>query len=110
MLILFANQKDRQLAASFERLIGQYGERKARRLRQRLDELDAASNLGDVRTLPAMRCQRLTDRPNLIAICTIPPSRMLLRVNGEPRFDEKPLIWQAVTTVTIIALDEISYE
>jgi plasmid maintenance system killer protein len=110
MVILFIDEKVRRLAISFEQLARKYGEAKAQRVRRRLDELDAANNLGEIRTIPAMRCQQVKGHPDLIAICTLPPSGMLLRLDGDSDLDAHSLIWEMVTTVKIITLDDNAYE
>lgn len=109
MLILFKDEEVRSLALSFEHLVRKYGERKARQMRRRLDELDAAGNLGDVKTIPAMRCRQLKNQPDLVAICTLPPSKLLLQVD-KACLDRNLLNWQMVTTVKVITLDDITYE
>jgi proteic killer suppression protein len=111
MLIRFADEQVRVRAISLERMVQEYGERKARRIRQRLDELDAASCLADVRTLPGMRCQSVNNQPGLIAICTISPAGIRLRADNDAYFDtDGALNWYAVTTIIIISLNENDYE
>ena len=97
-------------AISLKLLVQKYGDKKARRMRQRLDELDAISNLEDLRTLPALHCQQVTNHPSLITICTIRPAGILSEVEDMTCFEGKLLNWRKVTTIKIISLDENTYE
>lgn len=110
MLILFADEQIRGQAISLKLMMQKYGDRKAKRMRQRLDELDAANNLEDVRTLPALRCQQVNNQPTFITICTIRPAGMLFKVEDLTCFDGNALNWRSVTTLKIISLDENTYE
>lgn len=111
MLIRFADEQMRVRATSLERMVQEYGERKARRIRQRLDELDAARCLADVRTLPGMRCQSVNNQPGLVTICTISPASIHLRADNDVYLDvDGVLNWYAVTTIIIISLNENDYE
>lgn len=111
MLILFADEQVHMQAISLERMVQEYGERKARRIRQRLDELDAAGCLAGIRTLPAMRCRSVNNQPDLVTICTLSPARIRLKAENDAYFDtDGALNWYAVTTITIISLNENDYE
>lgn len=110
MLIFFANQQTHVEAISLKLLTQKYGDKKARRMRQRLDELDAANNLDDLRTLPALHCQQVNDHPALLTICTVRPAGLLFEVEDLTCFDGKLLNWRKVTAIKIISLDEDTYE
>jgi hypothetical protein len=111
MLIRFADERIRMQAISLQRMVQEYGERKARRIRQRLDELDAANCLADIKTLTGMRCLSVNNQLNVVAICTLPPASIRLTADDDAYFDiDGVLNWYAVTTITIISLNENDYE
>lgn len=102
MIVLFITEQLRTDCVSLERLVKQYGEKKARRIRQRLDELDAVQNLAQVKSLPAANCRSIDNRAGVIAVDTIPPACILLQaVNLNSGTG-----WHQVTTVQIIKLNE----
>ena len=59
MQIAFNNSKLRKLANSDREALKKLGKQGARKLRARLDDLDAATTLEDMRQLPAARCHEL---------------------------------------------------
>ena len=59
MQIRFKNNKLKKLANSDKEARKKLGKQGAKKLRNRLDELDAANTLEDMRSLPAARCHEL---------------------------------------------------
>lgn len=111
MQILFADTQLRIKANSLEQMVQEFGQKKARKIRQRLDELHAAHCLADFRTLPGVRCRSVISYPNLISICTLPPSSIRLRMDSNEYFDKNGILnWVAIETVTVIHLNENDYE
>jgi hypothetical protein len=110
MQILFADEDVKMHAISLKLMMQTYGERKARRMHQRLAELDAAHDLEVVRSLPALHCQQVSHQPECITICTLRPAGILFMVEDLTCFDGKILNWRRVTIVKIINLDENAYD
>lgn len=85
-------------------MVRAYGPDLAGRLATRLQELDAATSLSDIRALPQARAHELTgDRDEQISLDLKHPYRLILVVADEPvpRRDDGGLDWDAVTAVTV---------
>lgn len=63
MLLSFKNSGLRVLCNSEKLLRKQFGEKGMKKIRQRLDELDAAENLAVIGLLPGPRCEQLLTSP-----------------------------------------------
>lgn len=88
MNIVFASEKLRKLCNSAVELKKSYGEKKAKKIQQRLYELQAASTLADMSHLPPARCHLLTGKlAGKFAVDTIHPFRLIF----EPAHD--PIPW-----------------
>lgn len=106
MIVFFNTEQQCTACASIERLVQQFGEKKARRIKQRLDELDAAQNLFHLKTLPAINCRSIDSQNGLVAVTTIPPACILIKAIN----DSGASNWHQVTTVKILALNENIYD
>lgn len=76
----------------------------ARRLAVRLQELEAALALADLRHLPQARAHELTgDRAEQISLDLVHPKRLLLSVmnNPIPRASDGGIDWSEVTAVVV---------
>jgi proteic killer suppression protein len=85
-------------------MVRAYGPELAGRLATRLQELDAATSLSDVRALPQARAHELTgDRDEQISLDLKQPYRLILLVADEPvpRRLDGGLDWDAVKAVTV---------
>lgn len=106
LLISFAKRKLEQEMNDDSRLIRSYGTQQARKIRQRLDDLDAATSLEDMRGLPG-QCEEL--RANR-------QGQLSLRLNGNYRLifepaDDPPAVkddggihWQSVHAIRILEI------
>jgi len=106
MIVFFNTEQQRIDCASLERLVQIFGEKKARRIKQRLDELDAAQNLVHFKALPATNCRSIDSQNGLVAVTTIPPACILLQAINESGASS----WHQVTTVKILKLNENVYD
>jgi proteic killer suppression protein len=76
----------------------------AKKLRQRLAELQAATTLEDMRSLPAARCHELTgDRKGQLAVDLVHPRRLIFEPDQMPSPTKKDsgLDWSRVTEIII---------
>lgn len=104
-----------EIAFSTEKLKGQctvererfraFGKIRGKALGRRLDDLEAADNLGVMRTLPG-RCHLLTgDRAGQFAVDIGQPYRLIFVPNHDPVpviEDDGSLDWDRITAITII--------
>jgi proteic killer suppression protein len=106
---MFADQKFAKVTNDQKALIREYGDRQARLIRRRLDELRAADNLEDLRLLPQIRCHELTaNRAGQLSVDVVHPYRLIFAPAHEPR-PVKPdggLDWSRVTAVKIIGVED----
>jgi len=105
MEIEFATKKMQKASSSDKQMRKEWGEQMARKLKQRLAELEAADSLADIAKLPAVRCHELkADRRGQLAIDLIHPHRLLFRPNHNPLplKTDGGLDWGAVTGIVII--------
>lgn len=110
MKIKFATEEIQEECACFDQLVQKYGVRQARRIRQRLDELDAAANLADFMMLPASNCRLLNgEYVGQISIDTAFSSKLLIEpINSHTAQEENPMLdWTLVTAIRIISIDAV---
>jgi len=81
----------------------------ARKLQQRMMELQAAETLTDMAMLPSARCHELTgDRKGQLSVDLVHPYRLLFvpSNNPVPRKNDGGLDWSRVTEIMIIDIDD----
>jgi proteic killer suppression protein len=82
----------------------EWGERRGKLIRRRLDELAAAPNLEVMRKLPGARCHELTGNlKGKLAVDLDHPCRLLFEPanNPVPCKDDGGLDWSKVTAITV---------
>jgi plasmid maintenance system killer protein len=107
--IIFRKKKLEKVCTNQHTLIRTYGDRQARLIRRRLDELHAAANLQDLRTLPGPRCHELTgDRKGQLSVDLEHPYRLLFGPANDPipRKEDGGLDWSHITAVEIIQIED----
>lgn len=85
-------------------MVRAFGPQTTRRLATRLQELEAAAVLADMRALPQARAHELTgDRDEQISLDLDHPRRLILTVDEEPvpRTDDGGLDWDRIASVVI---------
>lgn len=107
MRIIFANNEIQTEANNLKKLVEKYGQRKSRMIRQRLDEIAAASNLHDLNKLPAIRCDYLDSQESIMTLYTIPPSILVFSIakNLEDLNKIQNYRWDDITLIEIMSLD-----
>lgn len=108
MDILFRDKKMAERCMNHSLSQKVYGKVGAKRLRQRLDDLRAASTLEDMRHLPG-RCHVLKgDRAGVLSIDLEHPYRLLFvpAHNPTPRKEDGGLDWSKITVLEIIGVED----
>jgi proteic killer suppression protein len=99
-------QKHSQTIAGAQR---EWGERRGKLIRRRLDELAAATNLEMIRNLPGARCHELTGNlKGTLAVDLDHPYRLLFIPEHDP-MPQKPdggLDWTQVTAITVLEITD----
>lgn len=89
-------------------LVRGYGDRMARVIRRRLDDLDAAETLEDMRNI-AGRCHELLgDRTGQLSLDLVHPQRLIFVPEGEPipRKPDGGLDWTQIRSVRILGIED----
>jgi len=106
MKIRFSSEKFGKICNRQELLVRKYGPERAKRIRRRVDDLDAAATLEDFRFLPG-RCHELTgDLEGLLSLDLDGPYRLYFRPAHDPP-PAKPdggLDWARITKVQLIEI------
>jgi len=85
-----------------------WGDRQAKVLRRRLDQLKAAENLSIMRDLPG-RCHELTaDRAGQLSLDLVHPMRLIVEPAVEPRpyKDDGGLDWSRVESIRVLEIED----
>ena len=108
MTITFAKGKLAREANDFRLLVRIYGERRAKPIRHRLDEMRAADSLADLRTLPGPRCHELHgDRKGQLSVDLDHPYRLLfVPAEPVPYRSDGGLDWTRVEAVVILGVED----
>jgi len=102
MDIAFQSEKLRKVCNDSKKMIKAYGSDRAKKIRQRLDELRDARTLADMRTLPAARCHELAgDRDGQLSVDISHPYRIVFSPVDPKLKDAGGLDWERVTAITI---------
>ncbi len=104
MEVLFRSAKFAKTCSTQTDMVRTYGPNTARRLAARLAELEAATVLEDLRSLPQARAHELTgDRDEQISLDLDDPRRLIIRVANDPipRKADGGLDWAAITSVVV---------
>lgn len=109
MEVTFRNAKLALLCSSRDRMTRELGAPMARRLGARLQELEAADTLADMRLLPQARAHELRGgRDEQISLDLVHPMRLILEVADDPRprMPEGGLDWGAITSVMVVEITD----
>src|SRR5436190_24289824 len=104
MEVLFRTKKLAKICSDQRLMTRTFGEPMARRLAARLQELEAATVLEDIRPLPQARAHELKgDRDEQISLDLVHPMRLIISIGDVrvPRRDDGGLDWTASTIATV---------
>lgn len=107
-MVIYFHTTKLQKTCSEERLaVTKYGPARARKLMQRLQELEAAENLADIARVPPPRCHELAgDHAGQLSVDLQHPYRLLFIPANDPvpHREDGGLDWNKVTEVEIIGI------
>ena len=106
MEVTFANPRLARLCSSERQMVRELGSQMARRLGMRLQQLEAAASLAELRRLPQVRAHELVgDRDEQISLDLVHPKRLIIQA-GEPvpRTPGGGLDWEATTSVVVVEI------
>jgi plasmid maintenance system killer protein len=106
--IIFQDPDFRDECNDFRSLRRHQGDNRARKIRQRLDDLAAAERLSDMRRLPG-RCHELKgDRYGQLSLDLDHPWRLIFTSADEPPAIKKDggIEWENVRTVKILGIED----
>ena len=104
MKILFVSERDKRLFESKSEQVRRFGLDAARKLKARLDDLDAAESMEDMRNLPGKWEELAGDRAGQFSARLTGALRLVVRPARQPP-PEQPdlgLDWRAIDSVTVI--------
>ena len=107
--ILFKIKKFQKECNKQKTLVRVYGQRRAKLIRRRLDELLAANTLNDLRSLPGPRCHELKgNRAGQLSVDLDYPYRLIFKPANDPILQKKHggLDWTRITTVEITGIED----
>lgn len=108
MEIQFDNSKFEDLCINHRALVRNYGDRMAGVIRRRLDDLDAANSLEEMRNLPG-RCHELKgDRAGQLSIDLVHPQRLIF-VPLEDPFPIKldgDMDWAQIKSISVLGIED----
>jgi len=104
--LLFNREHDRKACLDEKSMKKAFGERRAKPLKKRLDDLDAAITLSDMRYLPG-RCHELVgDRKGQLALDLDQPYRLIFEPADDPvpTREDGGLEWTLVRVIRILEI------
>lgn len=105
MNIMFKNEEIASVAHSIPELVTSYGKKKAKKIRQRLDEISASSNLKDLKVLLQTRLK--VRRDGRVEVRTTEDCYLVLKVFSESKtLLEKQTMWDKITSIYVMSIDE----
>lgn len=109
MVILFKTAKLEKECNNENLLVKRFGALKAKLLKRRLNELQAATSLDVLRSLPQARCHELKgNRKGQLSVDLDHPYRLIFESadNPLPKKSDGGLDWNKVTKVRIIGVED----
>lgn len=108
MEIHFDNEKFKQCCNEHKRLVQRYGTQMAKVIRRRLDDLDAAETLDDLKNLPGRCHELLHDRADQLSLDLVHPKRLIFKANDKPvpRKPDGGLDWGRIKSVLILDIED----
>lgn len=106
-MIEFASKKMHKTCSSGRLMRMEWGDQMARKVRQRLAELQSFGTLADAPLLPALRCHELGgDRKGELAVDLVHPHRLVFRpgLSPPPTKVDGGLDWSKVTSIVIVGV------
>lgn len=109
MDIAFRTTKLGRVFNDWSLLVRKYGDKRAKIIAQRLQELHAASTLNEMRFIPGPRCHELKGkRADQLSVDLDGPYRLVFAVanNPVPQKADGGLDWSKVNAITILEVED----
>ena len=109
MQLSFKNADLHDLCSDDKLLRKRFGEKGRKKIRQRLDDFDAAENLAVIGRLPGARCEELKgNRAGTFSVRVHDGFRIVFVPDHDPvpRKDDGGVNWSAVTAIRIEAIED----
>lgn len=108
MFIVFPSEKLQRLLSSSKAVAKTYGPENARKLRSRLDDLEAARNLDEMRHLPGRTHELRGDRVGTFAIDLHKGWRLIFEPgeNPPPRKPDEGRDWTGIESIRILNVED----
>ena len=108
MELLFKNVRLQRQCSNMKDMVKAFGADQAKKLKGRLDDLDAASTLEVVRALPGHYHELKGNRAGQIACSLAKGFRLVFEAADEPRplKEDGGLDWRAVTSIRILEVGD----
>ena len=109
MDIVFKNQKFKEQCNNQKLLVRKYGKDMAKRIRRRLDDLQAVLTLEDMRPPFPGRCHELRhNRAGQLSLDLVHPQRLIFEPAKEPipKKPDRGIDWSQVTAIRILDIDD----
>lgn len=104
--ILFRTKKLGKACSDDAKALKEFGAHRAKKLRQRLDDLDAADNLQVMTTLPGRFHPLKGDRAGQFSLDLDGPYRLIFEAVHPDNETLSPTDWLDVTTVRILRIED----
>ena len=107
--IVFADRKLEKICNDHKILVRKYGHTNAKRIRRRLDDLDAAENLAVMKSLFPGRLHPLTgDKSGQFSLDLVHPLRLIFEPADEPPAikEDGSIDWVRVQRVRIVSIED----
>ena len=107
MQIYYRNNKLKKVCDSQKEMLKAFGAPRSKKLQQRLAELSAADNLGQISKLPPPRCHELSqNRKGQLSVDLDHPYRLIFVPANDPvpKKEDGGLYWDGVTAIEIIEI------
>lgn len=109
MEVMFSTRKMQRDCSAEREMVRRWGKPLAKKLQQRLTELDGAQTLADMSRLPAARCHELKlNRKGQLSVDLAHPYRLIFVPDHDPvpLKPDRGLDWAAVTRVLILEVTD----
>ena len=104
VLITFANNKLRKWANDYKKSRKEQGEKRAKLYQKRLNDLQSAASLADVKNLPGGYHELVADRKGQWACDLDQPYRLIFEPIEDPIDSNKKFIWSEIKGVKILLI------
>ena len=104
--IFFRTKKLQKQCSDDREAVKAFGRNRAKRIRQRLDDLHAAQNLDDMRSLPGRFHPLIGDRSGQFSLDLDGPYRLIFEAVVLEEGDAKDLDWSKVMAVRILGIED----